>query len=233
MGERPKYGPGVEDPSGQTCVKWLTATLLDGPTIGVSDDTDRSSRVDQVWNAVVAVTALIAVFVSFITIRLQRRSDRDQTFLRLHEILLGDEMRLGRGLLIEVDKTGTLPDIDTKEYRQMLHAIAGMDTAGVYIKQGLMSRDRFMVVWHHNLRAIRTGARLMAIQRTEVLGGWWPWAHLWTLFDAADAFHDDKMICCQHEGRWPRPATRLDPVQQQSTATNGTRPDREQPQQTV
>ena len=156
-----------------------------------------------VWNTVVGITAILAIVLTYITIRLQRKANGDQTFLRLHEILLGDEMRKGRGLLIEAGKTGKLPALNTAGYREMTHALGGLHTAGIYIDHRLMSLQRFMEVWHHNLRAIRPGAELMAQERVKELEGWWPWPHLWSLFDAAAKFHDPTMICCQHEGRWP------------------------------
>jgi hypothetical protein len=43
----------------------------------------------------------------------------------------------------------------------------------------------------------------MADQRMNGLGGWHPWPHLWSLFDAAAEYYDRDMVCCQHEGLWP------------------------------
>lgn len=155
------------------------------------------------WNAVVGVTAALAIVLAYISIRAQRKADDNQAFLRLHEVLMGDEMRVGRALLIESGKIGSLPDLNTRQNRQMTHALGGLETAGIYIDQGLMSLDRFIIVWHHNLRAMQRAAEMMTKQRVEEHEGWWPWPHLWPLFDAAAVFHDPRMICCQHEGRWP------------------------------
>jgi hypothetical protein len=136
-------------------------------------------------------------------IRTQRQANRDQTFLRLHEILMDDEMRAGRALLIEAGKTGQLPQWASAEHRRMTHALGGLETAGIYVDQKLIPPHRFIIVWHHHLRAMRVGAELMAKERTDQLEGWWPWPHLWPLFDAAAEFHDEAMVCCRHQGRWP------------------------------
>ncbi len=181
------------------------------------------------WNAVVAVTALVAVVLSLVTIWLQRRGNRDQTFLRLHEILMTDDMRVGRALLIERGKTKELPDADTAEYRQMTHALGGLETAGIYIDNRLMSRKRFVAIWHHNLRAIHTGADLMARHRVEAFDGWAPWPHLRPLFDAAATCHDDKLVCCQHEGRWPRITRNTPPGLQGSAAAETAEPSSTEP----
>lgn len=117
---------------------------------------------DRIANTVVAATALIAIILAYVTIRMQRQGNGDQAFLRLHEILVSDEMRAGRGLLIEAGKSETLPDFNTAEYRQMTHALGGLETAGIYIEQRLMTGKRFIAIWHHNLRAMRAGADLMA-----------------------------------------------------------------------
>jgi hypothetical protein len=169
--------------------------------------------VDRIFDAVVAATALIAVILTYSTIRLQRHGNRDQTFLRIHEILMGDDMRLGRSLLIEAGKTEKVPELASDEYRQMTHALGGLETAGIYIDQGLMSRERFIAIWHHSLRAMRVGADLMADHRMEELEGWWPWPRLWSLFHDASSFHDNRMICCRHEGRWPSSSTAHHPAE--------------------
>lgn len=175
----------------------------------------------------------MAVILSLVTIQLQRRGNRDQTFLRLHEILMTDEMRVGRALLIELGKTNELPDSSTAEYRQMTHSLGGLETAAIYIDNRLMSRTRFVGVWHHNLRAIRAGADLMARHRVEAFDGWAPWPHLRPLFDAAATFHDDTLVCCQHEGRWPRVTRNAPPVRQRSTATPPPVPHSTEPSRSV
>jgi hypothetical protein len=175
----------------------------------------------SVWNAVAGITAVIAIALTNFTIWLQRRTNRDQTYLRLHEILMGDEMREGRSMLIEAGKTGKLPSLNTPEHRKMTHALGGLDTAGIYIDHDLMSRKRFIEVWHHNLRAMRAATDLMAKERVDVLEGWWPWPHLWALFDAAATFRDPNMICCQREGRWPHPTRHLIAEQQDLREKSG------------
>src|SRR5690349_3060339 len=94
--------------------------------------------VDAFFNAIVAGTAVLAIVLTLRVIRLQRAANEDQTFLRLHEILMGDEMRQGRGLFIEAGKDGRIPEFGTAENRQMTHALGGLETAGIYIDQGLM-----------------------------------------------------------------------------------------------
>ena len=120
---------------------------------------------------------------------------------------MSDEMRIGRALLIESGKAGLVPAVGSPENRQMTHALGGLETAAIFIGQRHISLDQFISVWHHNLRAMRDGADLLAKQRMEDLEGWWPWPRLWPLFDAAAGFRDDKLLCCRHEGRWPHRLT--------------------------
>jgi hypothetical protein len=116
---------------------------------------------------------------------------------------MSDEMRNGRARLIEAGKTNTLPEFGSAGYWQMAHALGGLETAGVYIDSGLMSRKQFVAIWHHQLQAIRTGTGLMAAHRIKDLDNWAPWPHLRPLLDAAASFYDKSLICCQQPGQWP------------------------------
>jgi hypothetical protein len=115
--------------------------ISEEPVAGIYYDQSRCYRdercnVDRVFNAIIAVTALVAIVLTYVTIKMQRQGNRDQTFLRIHEIVMRDEMRVGRASLIEAGESNSLPAFGTEKYGQMTHALGGLETAGIYIAQG-------------------------------------------------------------------------------------------------
>jgi len=147
------------------------------------------------------VVAVAAVVASLFTVLIQRRQQRLDAFRQIHELLITPELQRGRRLVFKAMVDNQLPDSQSDDFAIMNRAIGMYDTLGTYLAKGIVPRKLVLEIWHHALREIRPGARMVAAHRAGPL----PWPHLWLLLDDADKYRS-KLSCCTTPAPPQRPA---------------------------
>jgi hypothetical protein len=92
--------------------------------------------------SVIALAFSIYVFID------SRKRDRRDIFIKIHELLISDDIQRGRYLLFEkvVDQE-SVKRLTDDEYRDINRAIAAYNLLGVYLKNGYMNERDVMEVW--------------------------------------------------------------------------------------
>jgi hypothetical protein len=145
--------------------------------------------------------ATLAVGLSFWTVLINRRQKRQETFLKIHEILTSADLQHGRKLLYESARMGTFPDDGSDEFLLVNRALAVYDAVGMYIRRRIVSKDWILDSWHHSLQDIRPAAEAFVRHRQKKHHMWKPWPDLEVLLESAEGYQT-KRTCC-----WPSPST--------------------------
>ena len=92
--------------------------------------------------SVLALAFSIYVFVD------SRKRDQRDVFIKMHELLISDDIQRGRYLLFEkvVDEE-SVKRLTDEEYRFINRAIAAYNLLGVYLKNGYVNERDVMEVW--------------------------------------------------------------------------------------
>lgn len=94
---------------------------------------------------ILSVAALIFSFYVFVD---NRKKDRRDIFIRIHEPLISDSIHRGRRLLFEkavdIESVKRLTD---EEYRYINQAMAAYNLLGVYLKYGYVNERDVIEVW--------------------------------------------------------------------------------------
>lgn len=166
-----------------------------------------TSRPEQAAAFAAFLSVLAACWVAFYTVLAQRRSARDATYERIHEILVSPEVARGRRQIflrggadpcafpspLEADLTDTEEAVNPDLWDSMNQALAWYDTLGTYYLSGRVPRRRWyrpwtkdvvMTAWLHPLVEIRPGAyRFLDHRRNQ--GIQQPWTALRHLLEVA------------------------------------------------
>jgi len=123
---------------------------------------------DQV-SAIVATIALVASLYALVE---TRKKDRRDSFLKLHEQLIGDDAQRGRALLM---KLGPSPNrLSEEDFRCIKRALARYDLLGMYVARGYVRLDDALTLWAEPLYfALRASPNFIAY--TEKTDGYRPW----------------------------------------------------------
>ena len=169
------------------------------------------------------IIATIAVGLSFMTVMAQRHQQRHEAYRHLHEQLIEPQVRVGRARAYAAAASGVVPPTNTEEWNEINRAITLFDTMAIYYRKNLIPRRLALDTWHHGLRDIRAGAKLVAQQRNEEHHTWTAWPNLWPLIERAVNYRTKLLVLPARRAR-SGDATTPDAVQQESTATTPPKP---------
>ena len=141
------------------------------------------------------LVATLAVALSLITVVLQRRQQRREAYRGIYEILMSEQLQRGRWLISEISRPGDLSEDRSPDSYLIYRTLGWFDTLAMYGQRRVVPRRWVMEVWHHSLRDISPGAKVMLNDRLERGQGYAPWQHLWPLLDDA-AHYQSRGLCC-------------------------------------
>jgi hypothetical protein len=139
--------------------------------------------------------ATLAVVLSLITVVLQQRQQRREAYRGIYEILMSEQLQRGRWLISEISQPGDLPKDRSPDSYLIYRTLGWFDTLAMYGQRGVVPRRWVMEVWHHSLRDISAGAKVMLNDRLKRGQHYAPWQHLWPLLDDA-AHYQSRGLCC-------------------------------------
>lgn len=163
--------------------------------------------------------AAVAVALSVLTVRAQRRQQGNDAFRHIHELLITPELQQGRRLAYIAGQTGTAPDVDSRDWYLANRSIVMFDTLATYYGRGLVPKKLVLEVWHHAVRDIRMGAQVLAQHRGAATNPWAPWPHLLLLVADAEAYKS-KLACCTPSLKERAGQPRTTALQLQGTAAD-------------
>ena len=139
--------------------------------------------------------ATLAVVLSLITALLQRRQQQREAYRGIYEILMSEQLQRGRWLVSEISQPEDLPENRSSDSYLIYRTLGWFDTLAMYHQRRVVPRRWVMEVWHHPLRDIRPGAKVMLHDQLKRRHDRAPWLYLWPLLDAAIHYHS-RLPCC-------------------------------------
>jgi hypothetical protein len=92
-----------------------------------------------------SAAALILSFYVFID---SHRQDRRNVLLKMHELLISDNLQKGRYLLFEkVVDEASVERLSGRDYRYINRALAAYNLLGLYVKKGYVDIDDVLDIW--------------------------------------------------------------------------------------
>jgi hypothetical protein len=155
--------------------------------------------------------ATIAVALSLTTVAMNRRQRKQDTFLRIHELLTSSDIQRGRHLTYDIGRTGVVP-VDKEDYATVNRALSTHNTVAMYVRRRVVSRRWVLDSWHHTLVDMKAGAQVFIEYRQTHQHAWSLWGDLQSLIAAAEQ-HRTNMPCCLAEVKDAQIGVHL-PVQQ-------------------
>jgi len=140
--------------------------------------------------------ATLAVVISLVTIVLQRRQQKRDAYRGIYEVLMSEQLQRGRWLVSGISRPGDLPEDRSQDFYLIYRTLGWFDTLAMYYQRRVVPRRWVIEVWHHSLRDISTGAKVMLNDRLERDQDYAPWQHLWPLLDDA-AHYQSRGLCCR------------------------------------
>jgi hypothetical protein len=147
-------------------------------------------------NLLSLIIATLAVGLSLTTAVLQRRQQQREAYRGIYEALMSEELQRGRLLVSEISRPGDLPEDRSPDSYLIFRTLGWFDTLAMYHQRRVVPRQWVMEVWHHALRDISIGARVMLNERLKRGQDYAPWQHLWPLLDNA-AHYQSRGLCCR------------------------------------
>jgi hypothetical protein len=134
------------------------------------------------------VLATVAIAVSAWTVYAGRRSRRQDTFLRIHELLISPDVQRGRKLLYEGARSGRFPDEGSDDLVMMNRALSLYHTVGMYVRRKVIPEKWVLDSWHHSLRDIKAAYEIFVQHRQATYHFWRPWVELEDLIGRAERY---------------------------------------------
>jgi hypothetical protein len=111
------------------------------------------------------IIATLAVGLSLITVVLQRRQQQSEAYRGIYEVLMSEQLQRGRWLVSEISRPGDLPKDQSPDFYLIYRTLGWFDTLAMYHQRRVVPRRWVIEVWHHSLRDISTGAKVMLNDR--------------------------------------------------------------------
>lgn len=142
------------------------------------------AAISVVISVVISVTALTFSFFVFIE---SRQKDKRDVFLKMHQLMLSDEMAKGRYTLFnKVTDEESVDRLSDDEYRDINRALATYNALGLYVENKYVRERDVMDLWARALyRAWHTAAPFIA-HRTRSQG-YMPWQYFEILAHKAES----------------------------------------------
>lgn len=139
--------------------------------------------------------SLVAILLTLLTVYSVKKQARRDSYMRLHETLVSPSAAEGRRLLFLAYAAQSFPLSTDPTWDKINQSLALYDSAGLYVRHGLIPRRLFLEAWHHPIRSIEaptiqflTHARQNSVDRT--------WVSLDLLFRAARKYQS-RSPCCK------------------------------------
>jgi hypothetical protein len=122
----------------------------------------------------ISVAALVFSFLVFFD---SRRKDKRDLFLKMHQLMISDDIARGRYLLFEKVADGdSVEQLTDGEYRDINRALATYNAMGLYVKNKYVRERDVMDLWANPIyRAWHTAQPFIA-HRTQ-FQGYRPWRY--------------------------------------------------------
>src|SRR5215472_17081444 len=133
------------------------------------------------------IIATLAVGLSLVTVILQRRQQQREAYRGIYEVLMSEQLQRGRWLVSGISQPGDLPKDRSPDSYPIYRTLGWFDTLAMYHQRRVIPRRWVIEVWHHSLRDISLGAKVMLNERLKKGQDYAPWQYLWPLLD--DAAH--------------------------------------------
>ena len=141
------------------------------------------------------LVATMAVALTVINFVLQRKHQQRETYRGIYEALMSDQLQRGRWLIVDISHSKQLPEAGSVDHYVIFRTLGWFDTLAMYYQHKLIPRQWALDVWHHALRDMSTGARLMLSDHLERGQDYATWPYLWSLLDDATNYQSS-MLCC-------------------------------------
>jgi hypothetical protein len=146
--------------------------------------------------------ATLAVVLSLVTVVLQRRQQQREAYRGIYEILMSEQLQRGRWLISRISRSEDLPKDRSPDSYLIYRTLGWFDTLAMYHQRRVVPRQWVMEVWHHPLRDIRSGAKVMLNDHLKRRHDYAPWLYLWPLLAAA-VHYQSRLPCCHPQDLVP------------------------------
>jgi hypothetical protein len=140
--------------------------------------------------------ATLAVVISLVTVVLQQRQQKREAYRGLYEMLMSEQVQRGRWLIRDTGRTGKLPEDGSSGYYEIYRTLGVFDALAMYNQKKVVPQDWVMEMWHHPLRDMKEGVKIMYDDRVKRGQKYRPWPNLWPLLDEAGRYYNSDMLCC-------------------------------------
>src|SRR6266702_5661115 len=134
------------------------------------------------------ILATVAISLSVWTVYANRKFRRQDTFVRVHELLISPDAQRGRKLLYEAERSGKFPDEDSDDLVTMNRALSLYNTVGMYVRRNVIPEKWVLDSWHHSLRDIKPAYERFVQHRQATYHSWRPWVELEDLIGRAERY---------------------------------------------
>ena len=145
------------------------------------------------------IIATLAVGLSLVTVILQRRQQQREAYRGIYEVLMSEQLQRGRWLVSGISQPGDLPKDRSPDSYLIYRTLGWFDTLAMYGQRRVVPRRWVMEVWHHALRDISTGAKVMLNDRLKKGQDYASWQYLWPLLDDAAHYQSHGLCCHPHD----------------------------------
>lgn len=117
------------------------------------------------------VVSAVALAFSFYTFLAGRKQDRRDVMLKMHELLISDDLQRGRFLLFEkVVDEASVRALTGQDYRDINRAIATYNLLGLYVEKEYVNERDVMSVWARSIYRCWIAGQPFLLQREHDQG---------------------------------------------------------------
>jgi hypothetical protein len=140
--------------------------------------------------AISIVISVLALSFSFFVFFDSRRRDQRDLFLKMHELLISDDVLRSRYVLFQtvIDKE-SVERLTDSEWRDVNRALATLNALGLYLANGYVKERDVMDIWARPICRVWKAAQPV-IDYRERLQGYEPWRYFALLAERAQQYLD-------------------------------------------
>jgi hypothetical protein len=134
--------------------------------------------------------SVLALGFSFFVFFDSRRRDQRDIFLKMHELLISDDVLRCRYVLFQtVTDEDSIKRLTDSEWRDVNRAMATLNALGLYLENGYVKERDVMDIWARPICRVWKAAQPV-IDYRERLQGYEPWKHFSFLAEKAQQYLD-------------------------------------------
>jgi hypothetical protein len=134
------------------------------------------------------IISVLALNFSFLVFLDSRNRDRRDIFLKIHELLISDDLQRGRYILFQkITDEESIERLTDREWQDVNRALSTFNALGLYMANRYVKEQDVMDTWAHNICTAWKAAKPFISYR-ERLQGYPAWIYFAVLADKAQQY---------------------------------------------